>query len=92
MTAKLLVRAVVLMATLSVSAVMAWADDGYDLWLRYAPIESGPLRDAYRQAIEGAGLEIEESKENPYRFISERAQDASAKYGVKSVSIRARKA
>ena len=35
--------------------------------------------------------EIEEIKENPYRFISERAQDASAKYGVKSVSIRARR-
>ena len=30
-------------------------------------------------------------KENPYRFISERAADATAKYGVKSVSILARK-
>jgi arsenite methyltransferase len=49
-------------------------------------------QDAYRQAIESAGLEIEEIKENPYRFISKRAQDASATYGVKSVSIRGRKA
>jgi alpha-glucuronidase len=31
----------------------AAAEDGYDLWLRYAPIESAPLRDAYRQAIAG---------------------------------------
>jgi SAM-dependent methyltransferase len=60
-----------------------------ELWA--ACIGGAAQQDAYRQAIEGAGLEIEEIKENPYRFISERAQDASAKYGVKSVSIRARK-
>jgi arsenite methyltransferase len=44
-------------------------------------------QDAYRAAIEGAGLRIEQMRENPYRFISERAQNASAKYGVKSVSL-----
>jgi ubiquinone/menaquinone biosynthesis C-methylase UbiE len=60
-----------------------------ELWA--ACIGGAAQEDAYRQAIEGAGLEIEEVKENPYRFISERAQDASDKYGVKSVSIRARK-
>ena len=43
--------------------------------------------DAYRGAIEGAGLRIEEIRENPYEFISDRARDASTKYGVKSVSL-----
>jgi len=60
-----------------------------ELWA--SCIGGAAQQDAYRAAIEGAGLEIEEIKQNPYRFISERAQDASAKYGVKSVSIRARK-
>jgi len=37
-------------------AVLAWstyarAEDGYDLWLRYRPIESVALRDEYRSAI-----------------------------------------
>jgi SAM-dependent methyltransferase len=43
--------------------------------------------DAYREAIEGASLRIETIRDNPYEFISERARDASAKYGVKSVSL-----
>src|SRR5262249_32446313 len=47
--------------------------------------------DAYRIAIERAGLEIEEIRENPYEFISDRARNASAKYGVKSVSLLASK-
>ena len=42
---------------------------------------------AYRDAIEGAGLEIEEIQDNPYEFISDRARDASTKYGVRSVSL-----
>ncbi len=37
------------------------AEDGYDLWLRYAPIESAPLRDAYRQTI--AGFVVQQSSE-----------------------------
>jgi arsenite methyltransferase len=60
-----------------------------ELWA--ACIGGAAQQDAYRSAIEGAGLEIEEIKENPYRFISDRAADATEKYGVKSVSIRARK-
>ena len=60
-----------------------------ELWA--ACIGGAAQQDAYRHAIEAAGFAIEEIKENPYRFISERAVDASAKYGVKSVSIRARK-
>ena len=48
-------------------------------------------QDAYREAIEAAGLRIELVRQNPYEFISQRAREASAKYGVKSVSLLARK-
>jgi arsenite methyltransferase len=61
-----------------------------DLWA--SCIGGAAQQDAYRAAIEGAGLEIEELRENPYEFISERARNASAKYGVKSVSLLAKKA
>jgi arsenite methyltransferase len=61
-----------------------------DLWA--SCIGGAAQQDAYRTAIEGAGLGIEELRENPYEFISERARNASAKYGVKSVSLLARKA
>jgi arsenite methyltransferase len=60
-----------------------------DLWA--SCIGGAAQQDAYREAIAGAGFEIEELRENPYEFISERARDASAKYGVKSVSLLARK-
>lgn len=60
-----------------------------DLWA--SCIGGAAQQDAYREAIEGAGLRIEEIRDNPYEFISERARDASAKYGVKSVSLLARK-
>ena len=56
-----------------------------ELWA--SCIGGAAQRDAYRETIEGAGLRIEEVRENPYEFISERARDASAKYGVKSVSL-----
>jgi arsenite methyltransferase len=56
-----------------------------DLWA--ACIAGAAQRDVYRDAIESAGLRIEQFRENPYEFISERALDASAKYGVKSVSL-----
>jgi arsenite methyltransferase len=47
--------------------------------------------DAYREAIESAGLEIIEWRENEqYRFVSERADNAVRKYGVKSISLLAR--
>jgi arsenite methyltransferase len=49
-------------------------------------------RDSYRAMIEGAGFEIETVRENTgYRFISARARNATHKYGVKSVSLVARK-
>jgi len=56
-----------------------------DLWA--SCIGGAAQQDAYRQAIEESGLEIEELRENPYEFISERARNASDKYGVKSVSL-----
>jgi len=43
--------------------------------------------DAYREAIEASGLRIEDIRKNPYEFITDQARDASAKYGVKSVSV-----
>ena len=43
--------------------------------------------DAYRQAIEAAGLRITTSRKNPYQFISEQARNASGTYGVKSISL-----
>ena len=60
-----------------------------DLWA--ACIAGAAQQDDYREAIESAGLRIEAMRENPYRFISDQALEASAKYGVKSVSLLARK-
>ena len=61
-----------------------------DLWA--ACIGGAAQRDDNALAIESAGLPIERVEENGgYRFISERAQKATAKWGVKSVSILARK-
>jgi ubiquinone/menaquinone biosynthesis C-methylase UbiE len=46
--------------------------------------------DAYVAAIEVAGLRVRRVKDNPaYQFISDNAQGATKKYGVKSVSIQA---
>jgi arsenite methyltransferase len=59
------------------------------LWA--ACIGGAMQRDRYREAVEGAGLEILEWRENDqYRFVSERADNAVRKYGVKSVSLLAR--
>jgi arsenite methyltransferase len=45
-------------------------------------------RDDYRDAIEAGGFELHDMKENnEYRFVSERADNATKKYGVKSVSL-----
>jgi arsenite methyltransferase len=60
-----------------------------DLWA--SCIGGAAQQDAYREAIEGAGLQIKEIRENPYEFISDRARNASEKYGVKSVSLLAMK-
>jgi arsenite methyltransferase len=60
-----------------------------DLWA--SCIGGAAQQDAYREGIEAAGLRIAEVRPNPYQFISQRARDATAKYGVKSVSLLARK-
>jgi arsenite methyltransferase len=61
-----------------------------DLWA--ACIGGAAQQDAYRAAIESAGLRIDDLRENPYEFISDRARSACEKYGVKSVSLLAVKA
>ena len=44
--------------------------------------------DDYREAIEAAGFELDDLRENSQdRFVSERAANATQKYGVKSVSL-----
>jgi len=49
-------------------------------------------RDAYREAIEAAGFEIETWRQNSeYRFVSERADNATQKYGVTSITLLARR-
>jgi arsenite methyltransferase len=60
-----------------------------DLWA--ACIGGAAQEDTYRQAIEAAGLRIEQIRRNTYEFISPRARRASVKYGVKSISLLARK-
>jgi SAM-dependent methyltransferase len=60
------------------------------LWA--ACIGGAMQRDEYRDAIESAGFELEDLRENDqYRFVSERADNATQKYGVKSVSLLATK-
>jgi ubiquinone/menaquinone biosynthesis C-methylase UbiE len=60
------------------------------LWA--ACIGGAMQRDDYRDAIEAAGFELDDLKENDqYRFVSERADNATQKYGVKSVSLLAAK-
>jgi ubiquinone/menaquinone biosynthesis C-methylase UbiE len=60
------------------------------LWA--ACIGGAMQRDDYRAAIEGAGFVVETVRENDqYRFVSEQARNATTTYGVRSVSILARK-
>jgi arsenite methyltransferase len=56
-----------------------------DLWA--SCIGGAAQQDSYRQAIEAAGLRVEVIRRNCYEFISDQARNASAKYGVKSVSV-----
>ena len=61
-----------------------------DLWA--ACIGGAAQQQEYRAALELAGLRVERLEDNAaYRFISERAQKATAKWGVKSISLLARK-
>ncbi len=56
-----------------------------DLWA--SCIGGAAQQDSYSHAIEAAGLRVEVIRRNPYEFISERARNASAKYGVKSIAL-----
>ncbi|RBI64598.1 methyltransferase type 11 [halophilic archaeon] len=61
-----------------------------DLWA--ACIGGAEQINAYTSMIETAGFDDVELRENPqYEFISEQAQGACQKYGVKSISLVARK-
>ncbi|MFC6718369.1 methyltransferase domain-containing protein [Natrialbaceae archaeon GCM10025810] len=61
-----------------------------DLWA--ACIGGAEQINAYTSMIETAGFDVLEVRENPqYEFVSEQAQGACQKYGVKSVSLGARK-
>lgn len=60
------------------------------LWA--ACIGGAMQRDDYRTAIGAAGFTIETWRENTeYRFVSERADNATTKYGVTSISLLARR-
>ena len=60
------------------------------LWA--ACIGGAMQRDRYRETIAEAGFEIEAIRPNAeYRFISERADGATKKYGVTSISLLARR-
>jgi arsenite methyltransferase len=56
-----------------------------DLWA--ACIGGAAQQDAYQELIENAGLAVTTIRRNDYEFISQRALDASARYGVKSISL-----
>jgi len=56
------------------------------LWA--ACIGGAAQQDHYRADVEAAGLKVVKVEDNPaYQFISENAQGASKKFGVKSVSL-----
>ena len=57
-----------------------------DLWA--ACIGGAAQREVYRREIEAAGMTVQRLEDNAeYRFISDSAQGATTKFGVKSVSI-----
>ncbi len=60
-----------------------------DLWA--SCIGGAAQIDAYQRAVEAAGLVVVAMKRNPYEFLSDSAQAATAKYGVRSVSLMAQK-
>lgn len=56
-----------------------------DLWA--SCIGGATQQDTYYRAIEAAGLRVKKVRRNPYEFISDRARNASATYGVRSISV-----
>ncbi len=60
-----------------------------DLWA--SCIGGAAEQETYLQAIEAAGFTIATLRVNDYEFLSDQARHASAKYGVKSISLLATK-
>jgi arsenite methyltransferase len=60
-----------------------------DLWA--SCIGGAAQEGLYLEAIESAGFTIATQRANAYTFISDQARNASAKYGVKSISLLATK-
>lgn len=60
-----------------------------DLWA--SCIGGAPQQEDYQEAMARAGLRVEVMKLNPYEFLSQQARGASAQFGVKSVSVLARR-
>ena len=59
----------------------------------WAACVAGAMRnDLYQELITDSGLTIQQVKENPYSFISERAKGATHHYGIRSISLVATKA
>jgi arsenite methyltransferase len=56
-----------------------------DLWA--SCIGGAPQQESYKRAMARAGLRVEITKANPYRFLSDQARNASDEFGVKSVSV-----
>jgi len=60
-----------------------------DLWA--SCIGGAAQQELYLQAIEESGFTVDRLRVNAYEFISDQARNASAKYGVKSISLLATK-
>ena len=60
-----------------------------DLWA--SCIGGAAEQETYLQAIEAAGFTIDTLRVNAYAFLSDQARNASATYGVKSISLLATK-
>jgi arsenite methyltransferase len=60
-----------------------------DLWA--SCIGGAPRQDTYLAQLEEAGFTVEVVSDNPYEFLSDQARGASGTYGVKSVSVLARR-
>ena len=56
-----------------------------DLWA--SCIGGAAQQDLYLEAIESAGFTVAVQRANTYEFISDQARNASATYGVKSISV-----
>jgi arsenite methyltransferase len=69
----------------SARALKARTRRNVDLWA--ACVAGAIPRESYVEAIEASELRVREVRENDYRFISDRAQDACQTYGVKSISL-----